>query len=170
MRTVLIAVALLLVGLTSPAAADDDPRFHRTTPRGAFGSDGPELLVGVPGGRAWGIESELRPVPDERSSMRATIEVADPAVREAFVRIAWYDRTTGRPRQFALSDARLVSAGETATLVVMLDPPPGAVAYRVRVLARLVVPGALSTPEAIRVRLSSPIARPPLFPLTRLLP
>src|SRR5207244_435758 len=77
--------ALLLVGLTSPAAADDDPRFHRTTPRGAFGSDGPELLVGVPGGRAWGIESELRPVPDERSSMRATIQVADPAVREAFV-------------------------------------------------------------------------------------
>jgi hypothetical protein len=169
MRRLLLTVAFVLA-LASAAAADDDPRFHRTTPRGAFGSDGPALLVGVPGGRAWGIESELRPVPDERSSMRATIEVADPMVREAFVRIAWYDRLTGRPREFALSDARFVGAGETATLEVMLEPPPGAVAYRVRVLARLVEPGAVSTPEAIRVRLSSPVARPPLFPLTRLLP
>jgi hypothetical protein len=169
MRHALFAVALLLV-LISPAAADDGPRFHRTTPRGTFGIEGPALLVGVPGGRAWGIESELRTVPDERSSMRATIEVADPAVREAFVRIAWYDRMTGRPRQFELTDARFVVAGETATLEVILDPPPGALAYRVRVLARLVEPRAVSVPEAIRVRLSSPVARPPLFPLTRLLP
>src|SRR5439155_13511357 len=131
--------------LTSPAAADDDPRFHRTTPRGAFGSDGPELLVGVPGGRAWGIESELRPVPDERSSMSATIEVADPAVREAFVRIAWYDRTTGRPPQFGLLDARLVSAGETTTLGERLDQAAGPIAYRVRVVVRLDVPCALTT-------------------------
>ena len=169
MRNAVLALGLLLA-LAGPAAADDDPRFHRTTPRGTFGSDGPALLIGVPGGRAWGIESELRPVPEERSSVRATIEVADPAVREAFVRIAWYDRMTGRPRQFALSDARLIIAGETATLEVMLDPPSGAVAYRVRVLARLVAPGAVSTPEAIRVRLSSPVARPPLVPFTQLLP
>jgi hypothetical protein len=168
-RNALFALALL-VALVSPAAADDGPRFHRTTPRGAFGTDGPALLIGVPGGRAWGIESELRTVPDERSSMRATIEIADPAVREAFVRIAWYDRMTGRPRQFALTDARFVVAGETVTLEVTLDPPPGAVAYRVRVLARLVAPSAVSMPEAIRVRLSPPAARPPLFPLTRLLP
>jgi hypothetical protein len=169
MRKALVAVVFLLA-FARPAAGDDDPRFHRTTPRGTFGKDGPELLVGVPGGRAWGIESELRPVPDERSAMRATIEVADPMVREAFVRIAWYDRMTGRPREFALSDARFVAAGETTTLEVILDPPPGAVAYRVRVLARLVEPGALSTSDAIRARLSSPVARPPLFPLTRLLP
>jgi len=164
-----IAAALALVLFGMPAAADDEPRFHRTTPRGFFERDGEALVVGVPAGRAWGIESDLLPIPSS-GALRVSLEVSDPAVREAFVRIAWYDRTTGRPRQFALSDARLVSAGETATLVVMLDPPPGAVAYRVRVLARLVMPGALSTPEAIRVRLSSPIARPPLFPLTRLLP
>ena len=168
MRKVTVAVALL-IALGGPAAADDGPRFHRTTPRGTFGTDGPALLVGVPGGRAWGIESELRPIPDPRSSLRATIEVADPTVREAFVRIAWYDRTTGRPREFALSDARFIKAGETAMLEVALDPPPGAVAYRVRVLARLVAPGAISAGDGIRVSLSPPIPRRPRIPFTRLL-
>ena len=73
------------------ASADGGPPYRRTTPRGSFGTDGPELLVGVPGGRAWGIESALIPVPVERSGFRATIEVSDPEVREAFVRVAWYD-------------------------------------------------------------------------------
>ena len=70
------------------AAADDGPPFHRTTPRGSFGRDGPALLVGVPGGRAWGVESELRPAPAAGSDLWVTVEVRDPAVREAFVRIA----------------------------------------------------------------------------------
>ena len=168
MRKAIVAIALLIT-LSTPAVADDVPRFHRTTPRGAFGADGPELLVGVPGGRAWGIESELRLVPDERSALRATVEVDDPTVREAFVRIAWYDHIGGRPRQFALSDARFVAAGETATLEIALDPPPGAVAYRLRVLARLVAHDAVSDAEAVRVRLSGPLPRPQRLPLTRLL-
>ena len=169
-------VARVLCGLVVTAAlafsasAEGGPPYRRTTPRGSFGADGPELVVGVPGGRAWGIESALIPVPEQRAGFRATVEVSDPEVREAFIRVAWYDRATGRPRQFALTDARLVRAGETATLEVALDPPAGAVAYRVRVLARLRAPEALSAPDAVRVTLSSPFFRPTGFPPTQLLP
>jgi hypothetical protein len=124
----------------------------------------------VPGGRAWGIESALIPVPKERSAFRAAVEVSDPSVREAFVRVAWYDRATGRPRQFALSDARFVRAGETATFDVALDPPPGAVAYRVRVLGRLGARDAVSAADAIRVDMSTPHRIASEIPVTRLLP
>jgi hypothetical protein len=170
----LIAVTLscLLVGslLGTSARAEGGPPYRRTTPRGSFGVVGPELVVGVPGGRAWGIESALMAVPDERSAFRATIEVADPSVREAFVRVAWYDRATGRPRQFALTDARYVRAGETATLELALDPPSGAVAYRLRVLGRLGAERGLSTPDAIRVDLSETYRIASETPVTRLLP
>jgi len=132
--------------------------------------EGPELLVGVPGGRAWGIESALIGVPAERTGFHATVQVSDPEVREAFIRVAWYDRATGRPRQFALTDARFVGAGETATFEVALDPPAGAVAYRVRVLARLRAPDALSSADAVRVTLSAPHLRTARFPPTQLLP
>jgi len=84
--------------------------------------------------------------------------------------VAWYDQATGRPRQFALTDARYVRAGETATLEVALDPPAGAVAYRVRVLARLRTPEALSAADAIRVNVSAPYRFAPDIPATRLLP
>ncbi len=126
--------------------------------------------MGVPGGRAWGIESALIPVPDQRTGFRARVEVSDPEVREAFIRVAWYDRATGRPKQFALTDARFVRAGETTTLELALDPPAGAVAYRVRVLARLRTPQALSAPDAVRITFSPPFLRPVAFPPTRLLP
>ena len=160
----------LMAALSVSASAEGGPPYRRTTPRGSFGADGPELVVGVPGGRAWGIESALIPVPDQHTGFRATVEVSDPKVREAFIRVAWYDRATGRPRQFALSDARFVRAGETATLEVALDPPAGAVAYRVRVLARLRAPDALSAADAVTVTLSAPYVRPAGVPPTRLLP
>jgi hypothetical protein len=170
-RLLALAVCALTFALLAvQAAAEDDPRFRRTTPRGSFGREGPALLVGVPGGRAWGIESELRIVPADRAAFTAAIEVRDPEVREAFVRVAWYDRAIGRPRQFALADATAVRAGETAILEIALDPPPGAVAYRVRVLARLRAPGLLSDQDAVRVRLSPLFSRPPTHPMTRLLP
>jgi len=156
--------------LAVAASAEGGPPYRRTTPRGSFGIDGPELVVGVPGGRAWGIESALIPVPGERTGFRASIEVSDPEVREAFIRVAWYDQATGRPRQFALTDARFVRGGEAATLEVALDPPAGAVAYRVRVLARLRTPDALSAADAVRVDLSAPYRIPSEIPVTRLLP
>ncbi|MDP9275316.1 MAG: hypothetical protein M3O99_06965 [Chloroflexota bacterium] len=158
------------VALSALVNAEGGPPYRRTTPRGSFGIDGPELVVGVPGGRAWGIESALIPVPDQSTGFRATVEVSDPQIREAFIRIAWYDRSTGRPRQFALTDARFVRAGETATLEVTLDPPAGAVAYRVRVLARLRSPDALSAADAIRVNVSAPYRIADEIPATRLLP
>jgi hypothetical protein len=161
---------VVAAALASLASAESGPPYRRTTPRGSFGEDGPELVVGVPGGRAWGIESALLPVPDQRAGFRATVEVNDPEVREAFIRVAWYDRATGRPRQFALTDARYVRAGETATLEFALDPPARAVAYRVRVLARLRAPQALSAPDAVKVTLSPPYAWPAGFRPTRLLP
>jgi hypothetical protein len=161
---------VVAAALAMQASAEGGPPYRRTTPRGSFGVDGPELVVGVPGGRAWGIESALLPVPDQRAGFHATVEVRDAEVREAFIRVAWYDRATGRPRQFALTDARYVRAGETATLEIALDPPPLAVAYRVRVLARLRTPQALSAPDAVKVRLSAPFLQPAGFPPTRLLP
>jgi hypothetical protein len=166
---VLCALAVT-AAVASSASADDGPLYRRTTPRGSFGQVGPELVVGVPGGRAWGIESALIPVPEQLSGFRATVEVNDPEVREAFVRVAWYDRATGRPRQFALSDARFVRAGETATLEVALDPPAGAVAYRVRVLARLRAPEALSSADAIHVNVSQLYRITREIPESRLLP
>jgi hypothetical protein len=165
-----LVCALGVVAVISISASADGPPYRRTTPRGSFGANGAELVVGVPGGRAWGIESALIPVPEQRTGFLATVEVSDPEVREAFVRVAWYDRGTGRPRQFALTDARFVRAGETATLAVALDPPAGAVAYRVRVLARLRTAQALSAPDAVRVTLSAPFSGHAEFPSTRLLP
>ena len=64
--TVLFVVAAMAV-LSLSSSAEGGPPYRRTTPRGSFGADGPELLVGVPGGRAWGIESALLPVPAERT-------------------------------------------------------------------------------------------------------
>ena len=169
MRNLLTLLALLLL-FASVAQADDDPRFRRTTPRGSFGRDESVLLIGVPGGRAWGIESSLMPVASQPGALSAVLEVRDPSVREAFVRVAWYDRATGRPRQFAIVDARAVRIGETATLEIPLDPPVGAVAYRIRVLARLRRPDALSAPDAIRVSLARTTGRLSGYPPTRLLP
>ncbi len=166
----LVCALGLVATLSFLASADGGPPYRRTTPRGSFGADGAGLVVGVPGGRAWGIESALIRVPDQRTGFRATVDVSDPEVREAFVRVAWYDHATGRPRQFALTDARFVRAGETATLEVALDPPAGAVAYRIRVLARLRTREALSAADAIRVNVSAPYRIPPEIPATRLLP
>ena len=167
-RILVALAAMAMLGLS--ASADGGPPYRRTTPRGSFGADGALLLVGVPGGRAWGIESALIPVPGERTGFQATVEVRDPEVREAFVRVAWYDRASGRPRQFALTDARFIRVGETAKVEVALDPPAGAVAYRLRVLARLRTPEALSAPGAVRVTVSPPFFWPAAVPPTRLLP
>ena len=93
-----------------------------------------------PSGRAWGIQSELRALPPE-GAIAVRLSVSDDDVREAFARIAYYASATGRPRQIAIADSEAVGAGEGRVIVVPLDPPPGAVAYRVRVLARL-QPGA----------------------------
>jgi len=152
-RTVLLALVLLAV-VARPAAADDDrTHFRRTTPRASLEEDAGTFTLGVPSGRAWGIESELRPLPAERA-LAVRLDVADEGVREAFARIAYYASATGRPRQIAVVDSETVVAGEGRLLFVTLDPPVGAVAYRVRVLARLRAGTERSRDEAIRARVS----------------
>jgi hypothetical protein len=80
------------------------------------------------------------------------LAVDDPDVSEAFVRVAYYARADARTRQLATRDSPFVRVGEDRRIVIELDPPPGAVAYRVRVLGRLVATAVLSRVDAIRVR------------------
>lgn len=154
MRRTALLVLILLATVVAPAAADDDrTHFRRTTPRASLEEEAGTFTLGVPSGRAWGIESELRPLPPEQG-LAVRISVSDDDVREAFARVAYYSSATGRPRQIAIADSEAVAAGETRVLFVALDPPPGAVAYRIRVLARL-RPGAdRSQDDAIQARVA----------------
>jgi len=154
MRQTLLLALVLLAVVAGPAAADDDrTHFRRTTPRASLEEEAGTFALGVPSGRAWGIESELRPLPAERA-LAVRLVVSDDLVREAFARVAYYASATGRPRQIAVVDSEVVAAGEGRLLFVTLDPPPGAVAYRVRVLARLRAGSERSQDEAIRARVS----------------
>jgi hypothetical protein len=155
-----LAVAMLHAGVAS--ADDGDTRFRRTTPRAALDAADGALVIGVPGGRAWGIESDLRPLPPPGTTLIVRLGVSDAAVREAFVRVAYYGVATGRSRQLATSDSAPVTAGQRLTVAVPIDPPPGAVSYRVRVLARLVDPVGRSADDAITavLRVAHGSARP----------
>ena len=154
MRFVPLLTAVCVALASTPALADDDPtRFRRTTPRASFEEHAGTLTLGIPSGRAWGIESELHPLPSERVIV-VRLAVADRDVREAFVRVAYYARATGRSRQVAVADTELVAAGERRVLLLPLDPPAGAVAYRLRVLARLRAGAVRSSNDAIQARLT----------------
>ena len=158
-RSLLACIVLWSVLFASVASADPgdtdptDPFGHirRTSPRTSVGRDAGGLIVGIPRGRAWGIESELLPL---AGTDRVTLVLAvdDPDVREAFVRVAYYARAEGRSRQLATRDSRFVRVGEDRRIVIDLDPPPAAVAYRVRVLGRLDGGAVLSRVDAIHVR------------------
>lgn len=150
-----LPLALVLLGLVAaPAAADDDrPHFRRTTPRASLEEAAGTFTLGVPSGRAWGIESDLRPLAPERA-LAVRLSVDDDQVREAFVRVAYYAKASGRSRQIAVADSEAVAAGEGRVLFMALDPPPGAVAYRVRVLARLRAGADRSRDEAIQARVT----------------
>ena len=153
MRRVLLPPALLVLILVggSPASADPNGPFRRTTPRGFLDGDAGGLVVGIPDGRAWGIESALRPLP---SSGRVTIDLAvdDPEVAEAFVRIAYYAVADRRSRQLATIDSPFVRVGPERRVTLEVEPPAGAVAYRVRILGRLVPGAQISRADAIRAR------------------
>ncbi len=154
MRRTLSLALILLALVAAPAAADDDrTHFRRTTPRASLEEAAGTFTLGVPSGRAWGIESELRPLPQERA-LAVRLSVTDDEVREAFARVAYYASATGRPRQIAVADSEAVAAGEGRLVFIALDPPPGAVAYRVRVLARLRAGAERSDDDAIRARVT----------------
>lgn len=164
----LVLLALAFIALSSSASADDDLRFRRTTPRAELERTGSELRLGIPGGRAWGVESALRLVPRRGGAIAVDLEVSDPEVREAFIRIAWYDQSVGRPRQIATDDSEPVTLGPLRRVALALDPPEGAVAYRVRILARFRGLEPASRSDAIRF--TSPSLVRFATPLTRLLP
>ena len=151
MRTwVFIPLFLALASSGQPALADDGgPRFHRTTPRASFDERGGVLVIGVPGERAWGIESELRALPPPGTTLIVRLTVTDDAVREAFVRIAYYGSATARTRQLAVADSAPVVGHGRALVAIPLEPPPGAVAFKVRVLARLDDPAGRSRDDAV---------------------
>ena len=170
MHRLVIAIVLVAPLALSTSARADGPVFHRTTPRATLLDTAGLLLIGVPSGRAWGVESELRPLPAVDAAVGARITVDDPAVREAFLRVAYYASGTGRTRQLAVVDSHSVPYGSTALVAVLLDPPPSAVAYRVRVLARLDAAVAVSRGDALRVALNDPHADASPFMPSRLLP
>jgi hypothetical protein len=150
-----VALSLILFAVTAAPAAADDERtdFRRTTPRASLEEAAGTFTLGVPAGRAWGIESELRPLPPERA-LAVRLRVSDDDVREAFARVAYYASATGRSRQIAIADSEAVAAGESRLLLLALDPPPGAVAYRIRVLARLRPGSEHSREDAIQARVT----------------
>jgi len=129
----LLALVLLVALVAVPASADPGP-FRRTTPRADVARSGDWTLLGIPGGRAWGIESGLRPLEGSRL-ITVDLAVLDLLVREAFVRVAYYARGDGRSRQLATADSAPVTA-----------------AYRIRVLGRLSARDLHTAAGAIRVR------------------
>jgi hypothetical protein len=157
-----VALAVVVASGTTARADDDDRHFRLTTPRGSLTVAGDALVIGIPGGRAWGVESELRALPASGTRVIATVAVRDDAVREAFIRVAYYASATGRSRQIATVDSAPVTAGARRMVGVEIEPPRGAVAYRVRVLARLREPGARSADDAVTavIRLAAGLARP----------
>ena len=153
MRRSLISLLCLGVVLVGGAWASADPGgpFRRTTPRGFLDREAGGLAIGIPEGRAWGIESALVPLP---SAERLTVEltVDDPDVAEAFVRVAYYAVADRRSRQLVTVDSPFVRLGPERRVTIDLEPPAGAVAYRVRVLGRLVAGAQVSRANAIRAR------------------
>jgi hypothetical protein len=168
----LIPVQLALcasAALADPGDGGDVGPFRRTTPRGSLDRDVGGLIIGIPSGRAWGIESVLLPL-DGASRVTLVLAVDDPEVDSAFVRVAYYARADARSRQLATRDSPLVRVHEDRRITVELVPPPDAVAYRVRVLGRLVAGAVLSRVDAIHVRPDPAPAEPgrPRPSLTRL--
>ncbi len=173
-RAVALVLVLVLTPLLAPAWADADGpplSFHRTTPRASLADAAGMLVIGVPSSRAWGVESELRRLPDVDAAVVARIAVRDGTVGEAFLRVAYYASATARTRQLAIADSAAVPYGSDELVIVPLDPPAGAVAFRVRVLARTVPGVTTSARDAITAALTlAPAAQDGLPLLSRLLP
>src|SRR5260221_9191438 len=127
MRRAVVIASVLVLATAAPAAADPgdvNGLFRRTTPRASFDRDAGGLVVGIPSGRAWGIESGLEPL-DGTGALRVVLAVDDPDVAEAFVRIAYYARGDARSRQLVTQDSPFLRVGEDRRIVVDLSLPPG---------------------------------------------
>ena len=124
MRVISICIAFVLVLSASASAEDGTTTFRRTTPRAPLRLSADQLMFGIPSGRAWGLESGLIRI-GSHATVALDLGVSDSQIREAFVRIAWYDREGGRPRQLRVEDAPVVLAGVRRRTVVELETPRG---------------------------------------------
>ena len=165
-----MGLGLLSLLSSVAASAEDGTTFRRTTPRAPLQVTAGELRFGIPSGRAWGLESRLIRV-GTGASVALDLGVGDELIREAFVRIAWYERDEGRPRQMLTEDAPFVLAGVQRRVVMHLEPPEGAIAFRIRVLARVTTGTPASREGGVsvgRVRVDPQVRLRPA--LTRLSP
>lgn len=126
-------------------------RFRRFGRGGVFARERGALLLSPQTVRYSGIQSALRQLPEGASEIRLTLEVSDPAVRDAVVRVAYYALSSGRPRQRSVVASPPVFGGRRTRLAVPLSPPGELIAYRLRVLARLAPEAPASAPDAVRV-------------------
>ena len=111
----MLCVAFTLT-VSAPSAAEDGTTFRRTTPRAPLRVSAEEIVFGIPGGRAWGLESPLIRI-GAHAAIALDLGVRDDGLREAFVRIAWYDRDAGRPRQTLIEDAPGIWLYETPAVM-----------------------------------------------------
>jgi len=126
-------------------------RFRRFGRDAAFARARGAIHLSPRGPRYAGMQSALRPLPTDPSEVRLTIEVHDPLVRDASVRVAYYALASGRPRQRSVVTAPPVFAGRRTRLAVPLSPPGDVVAFRLRVLGRLVPGATAAAPDAVHV-------------------
>lgn len=168
-----IAFALAASAVAGTASADDGWGWRRTTPRAELSEDGDDLLIAIPGSRAWGLQGAMRALPPAGTVLTTEVEVRDPRVREVFLRVAYYGRTRAgaRPRQISVTDSEPGRPGETVLLSVAIEPPSRATAYRLRILGRLAAGQARSDADGIRASAPAPprAASPARPPHTRLL-
>lgn len=138
-RSTLILLLIASLGLLalSGAAAADELRWHRTSPRVSFTAGDEVLLFATSGGRARGLESAAVAV-QPGSSYRAEVELALPhdAGREALLRVALYERADGRARQRLVFDAPSVAAGSAGPRALDFAAPAWTRAVKVRLLLR----------------------------------
>ena len=137
------------------------PRFRPTSRRVRLQADGPSLRLTTASRRTAGITSGLLALPTRGVEATAELDARDAAVRAAFLRIACYRTASGRSRQLWTRTSRLVAGGGRARVTVRIERTPPAVAYRVRVLARLAAGRAATGSVVVRgLRLAEPAARP----------
>ena len=105
------------------------------------------------------LVSALLRAPARGTAIAVAIEVRDERVAHAFLRVAWYGEAG--PRRLATVDSAPLATGRRVRVRLTLEPPPGTVAYRARILGRL-VPGATGSARgAIVVRELLLDVRPP---------
>lgn len=137
-RVLVVTLLAALVVCVVPSVAHADPGpWRRTTPRAVLDLIGEELMLRVPAGRAWGIQSRPQLVqPGAALRVAARLDVLEQEARGAFIRVAFYARSDGRGRQRLVVDGQNVRGGEDRISEARFVVPEWAKSVKVRVLMR----------------------------------